>query len=467
MNQAAPPGEQNRKFIKDRVQLSANPCITLFEQQKVSYQELGISPSDPLLDTLEKINQQAEIIRLERKGFRTLQYVGVIQINETTIQILPKIDYDSPAENPLRSNLSSKENAEHTAARNLISMLIYANGMKVHPQTLGALKVAPGGWLDLLTQLFATELLHQIKQGYHRDYVQQEDRLPFVRGRWNIVRQLCRYPDLIEGLDVQYDELLPDTPLNRVFRLAGSQMQPLIRDQKTRNLLADLDEWLQPVQIYPYASIYLNQIQFTRLNERFKAAFDLARLFLTGHSITLLPGKQRAFVFTLDMNRLFEQFVTRLLQSNAKRILPREWQECVIETQGGKTPRYLARPVPTTAKPILQLKPDILIKSHGRPRLIIDMKNKTLPTLNAIQDIAKDDLYQMTIYATHFDCPNVLLLYPRPAHTNTTSPLVLEIEGSPIRIFIATLNLHQPLNQLDGLVDEFRGILTCIHNYAR
>lgn len=467
MNQAAPPGEQKRIFIMDQVQLSANPCITLFEQQKVSYQELGISPSDPLLDTLEKINQQAEIIRLERKGIRALQHVGVIQVNHHTIQILPKIDYDPSVEKTSPITLSPKESEKLTAARNLIHMFIYINGLKLHSQTVGALSTTRAGWLEMLTQLFATELLNQLRQGYHRDYVQQEDRLPFLRGRWNISRQFSHHPNLIEGLDVNYDDFLPDTPLNRVFRLAVRQMQPLSREQSNRNLLADLDDWLHPVQIHPHASLHLDQIHFTRLNERFKAAFDLARLFLTGHSITLLPGKQQAFVFTLDMNQLFERFVTRLLQFNAKRILPREWQECTVETQGGKAPRYLARPHLANAKPVIHLKPDILIKSFGKTRLIIDAKYKNFPDLIAYQNVVKDDLYQMITYATRFECPNVLLIYPRSIQTSPTVPLVLEIEQSPIRVFIATLNLHQPLNKLDGLIKEFREIMTCIHNHSK
>lgn len=467
MNQANSPREQIRQFIQDQVRLSAKSPITLFEHRFVSYEGLDMPPTDPLWEAVEWINKGTEIIRLERKGIRALQYVGVIQVNHHTIQILPKIDYDPIVEKTPSIKLSPKESAELTAARNLIHMFIYVNGLKLHSQTLGALSTTRAGWLEMLTQLFATELLNQLRQGYHRDYVQQEDRLPFLRGRWNISRQFSHHPNLIEGLDVNYDDFLPDTPLNRVFRLVVRQMQPLSREQSTRNLLADLDDWLHPVQIHPHASLHLDQIHFTRLNERFRAAFDLARLFLTGHSITLLPGKQRAFVFTLDMNQLFERFVTRLLQLNAKRILPQEWQECTVETQGGKSPRYLARPHLANAKPVIHLKPDILIKSFGKTRLIIDTKYKNLPDLNTYQNVVKDDLYQMITYATRFECQNVLLIYPRSIQTSPTIPLVLEIEQSPIRVFIATLNLHQPLNKLDGLIKEFREIMTCIHNHSK
>ena len=55
--------------------------ITLFERQTIPYQSLGLTASDPLLEIMERLNQNSgkELIRLERKGLRATQFVGVIQ----------------------------------------------------------------------------------------------------------------------------------------------------------------------------------------------------------------------------------------------------------------------------------------------------------------------------------------------------------------------------------------------------
>lgn len=443
-----------------------NRVITLFEQQAVPYHALGLSSSDPLLEVLERINQDQgkEIIRLERKALRTFQYVGVIQTERCTIQILPKIDYDPRIGTASSSVLLSEKSAEITAARNLIYMLIHTRNLKLHHLTLASLGTVQAGWFEMLTRLFADELLIQLKQGYHLDYVVQEDLLPYLRGRWNVTRQFVRYPDLSGGLDVAYDEYLPDTPLNRIFRLAVRQMQLITRDSENRRRLAELDDLLQPVQIPTSASAYLDKIHFTRLSERFKGAFDLARLFLLGQSVHLLAGAQQAWAFVLDMNQLFEAFVTSLLQSNRIRIIPPQWKETVIETQGGRVPKYLARPNYSNAKPFSQIKPDILIKRGSTPFLIIDAKNKVLSHQPVYASIAEDDLYQMVAYATRLRCPNVLLLYPRAKNTNVI-PFFLDVELSPIRIYVATLNLHQPLDKLDGIIGEFRDILGYVHRH--
>lgn len=72
---------------------------TLFERQTISYQALGLTANDPLLEILERLNQNSgkELIRLERKGLRATQFVGVIQAGGRADQILPKIDCDPEA----------------------------------------------------------------------------------------------------------------------------------------------------------------------------------------------------------------------------------------------------------------------------------------------------------------------------------------------------------------------------------
>jgi 5-methylcytosine-specific restriction enzyme subunit McrC len=228
-------------------------------------------------------------------------------------------------------------------------------------------------------------------------------------------------------------------------------------------MLADLETWLFPIQVPEhFAAADLDRIEFNRLNERFLPAFQLARLFLEGQTVQLLAGGQRAYAFVFDMDRLFEQFVAGLLQSQARRILPEAWLGCQIELQGGKPAKYLVQPVSPAEKPLFQLKPDILLQSMGAPFLIIDTKNKALPLTRPHRAIARQDVYQMLAYATQFRCPNILLLYPRTFGAAQFLPYFLPIEGTSIRLFIATLDLHQPLENLDQLIRDFRGILNDI-----
>jgi 5-methylcytosine-specific restriction enzyme subunit McrC len=206
----------------------------------------------------------------------------------------------------------------------------------------------------------------------------------------------------------------------------------------------------------------LDQVKFNRLNERFYPAFQLARLLLEGLTVQLLAGGQHALAFVFDMDRLFEQFVASFLQTYSRRILPENWRDLPIELRGGLTKRYMVQPTPVSEKPMFPLQPDILLGLPGLPNLIIDTKNKSLPLKQSYRAVAEGDAYQMLAYATQFRCPGILLLYPHTLGAEVFSPRMLMIEQTPIRLFVATLNLHQPLNQISPLIQELRNILYSI-----
>jgi len=448
------------------LELTESKLITLFEHQAVSYELLDITDIDLLLDEIDKINQTAKIdlIKLERKGLRTFQYVGIIQAGSYLIQILPKIDCD-PAGSPEAPNGSlPKEIAVRSAAHNFLHLLRHTHNLKLHHQVLATLYTSSGTWMDMLIHMFTSELMIQFQLGFHQEFVRMEELLPYVRGRWNIARQFSNHPNLVDGLDVSYDDYSPDTNLNRVFHLAVNMLKYVTRDPNNRQRLANLESWLVPVQIPSQLnSSDLDRIEFNRLNERFKPSFLLARLFLEGQTVQLLAGGQRSFALVFDMNRLFEQFVSNILQTYAHRILPSAWIDCQIELQGGSPQRFLIDSPYPSERPLFHLKPDILIKSLGVPLLIIDTKNKGLFDVSSYRDISESDVYQMIAYAELFGCPNILLLYPRTYGAIQNEPYSLSINGTNIRIFVATLDLHQPLDSIDCLVLEIRNLLDYIN----
>ncbi|MGB9799818.1 MAG: McrC family protein [Thermanaerothrix sp.] len=428
------------------------PVVTLFEHQRVSYAELGLDANASILQVLDRLNAQSktDLIVLERTALRTTQYVGILEVPGLTLQILPKIDYEPPT-----GNLSIEE----SAIRNFLLLLLYAQDIRLHQQTLASLRTARGPWLEMMIHLFATELQTQIQQGLHQDYQWCEDSLPYLRGRWNITRQFSHRPNIHQGLEVTYEDYTLDTPLNRFFRWTTHTLRRLSYQPENRRLLAYLEDWLLPVHLPPHLSVYeVERIGFNRLNERFRPAYELALLYLKGLTEQLLPGTQRLLAFVFDMNRLFEAFVTNLILKHQQYLLPPAWQNTKIYVQGGPTIHHLAK-VESSGSPLFRLKPDIIIGDLVQPLLIIDTKNKVLSGSNYAAGVEEEDIYQMVTYALHFRCPHVLLLYPRPkGENNVIPPVSLQIEGQDIRVFVATLDLHQPLDPIDPILRDMRKI---------
>lgn len=434
------------------------PVVTLFEHQRVGYADLGLDINAPSLRALDDLNAQfkTDLIILERTALRATQYVGMLQVPGLTLQILPKIDYE-----PLTERLSPEE----SAVRNFLLLLLYARDIHLHPQTLATLRTTRGPWLDVLTHLFAAELQTQIQQGLHQDYQWREDTLPYLRGRWDVMRQFSRRPNLHQGLEVTHEDYTLDTPFNRLFRWTAHTLARLSLQPENRRRLAYLEDWLQPVHLPSHPNPGdVERIVFNRLNERFRPAYELAVLFLKGFTEQLFHGTQRSVAFVLDMNRLFESFVANVLLKHPHRLLPLTWQDAKIYVQGGPILRYLAT-IETTGSPLFRLKPDIIVGDPVSPFLIIDTKNKALPTSNYAAGVDEGDIYQMVTYALRFRCPQVLLLYPRPKGGKMMFPVPLHIEGQDIRVFIATLDLHQPLDHIEPILRDLRKIFEYIATF--
>lgn len=441
----------------------SSKTLTLFEQRNIEYSQLGLLPEDPLIEALDHLNKQSgrELITLERKSLRTTQFVGVIKVLNYTIQILPKIDTEpeSVLEEIIDSPLYQK--ASLSAAKNFLYMLSYVKSINLHTQSIASLNKSEGSWIELLTRLFATELITQFRAGFHQDYVFREEELPFIRGKWDIAKQYSQKPILSEGLFVQHYDYLPDILLNQVFKFSVHELKRITQDAQNRQLLTLLESWLQPVKLnYRINKEILRDVKFNRVNNRFLPAFELSKMFLEGLSVHLMLGGQRAFAFVFDMNLLFEQFISNYLTKYSQLILPITINEYQIELQAKKTARYLIQPLPKPETPMIRLEPDILIKKDGIPVLIIDTKNKLLTPAKHYRSIAPSDVYQMIAYTTQFNCSSILLLYPQSRFFESKRIKLLSVEGTPINIIIATINLHLPINNKKILVKEFQNIFS-------
>ncbi len=434
------------------------PLVTLFEHQTRSYAELGWGLNHPVLERLGQLNEAcgAQLIRLGHRHLQATQFVGVIRVGETTLQILPKIDFD-PAGNPeARADSPPYQTAVLSATRNLLYLLSYTQNLQIREQEIAPLLAQRSDWFELLTRLLAMNLHTLIKRGLEHAYVQIEETLPVMRGRWQLGRQLTQRPHMRHTFDVSYDEFSPDTRLNQVFRFVVGHLLPRTHDASNRRLLGDLREWLAGVQsLTEISPSHLEQVHFTRLNERFRPAFNLARLFIEHSTLQLTAGQNHTFAFVFDMNRLFEEFVSRFIARYWSRMMPAGWDNVRVSVQSQGQTIYLAERVPGGQK-VFRLVPDLLFtRLSGKPLLIVDTKYKQLDPSHRRLGVAEDDLYQMLAYATRLACPRTMLLYPQAA----TAPRTLtqfETLGQPNHLVVATISVRQRLDRPDRLIQELK-----------
>jgi 5-methylcytosine-specific restriction enzyme subunit McrC len=384
------------------------------------------------------------IIHNGDRELKARQYVGVFRLGDRTVEVLPKM---------YRSSDTATQKQE--AVRNLLYMLEYTNQLSVKQHSLASLSQQDLDWFEILTRLFAMNLLEEWQRGAFRNYQAVSDTLPVLKGKWNLTEQLRR-PERKHLFAVTFDEFTADNQLNRVLRYVVERLYQLTRNFHNRQMLHELQQWMEEVTLLPKISVEdLRLIPITRLNQRFEPLLNLARLFLENESLQLSSGNFQTFAFALDMNKLFEEFVISFISRHRREILPNHLQDCELLPQSVGAVRYLAK---NCNKSVFQLKPDLVMRQNFDFPLIMDTKYKRLKEGDRKLGVSQADFYQMYAYAQRYNCPNVFLIYPQVVGMSELRAR-FAIEGGMITA--ATIDLCGDLSkreERDKLVARLKGL---------
>lgn len=88
------------------------------------------------------------------REIKARQYVGVFRLGDRTVEVLPKMYRSSDA-----------ATQKHEAVRNLLYMLEYTNQLNVKQYALASLSQQDLDWFEILTRLFAMNLLEEWQRG--------------------------------------------------------------------------------------------------------------------------------------------------------------------------------------------------------------------------------------------------------------------------------------------------------------
>ena len=260
--------------------------------------------------------------------------------------------------------------------------------------------------LDLLPALvsfFARTTETTLARGLYHSYREQRDRLVAMRGRVDIARQLAQ-PGVVIPMHCQFTEFTADliensylkAAVSRSLRVAG--VQPIDRRRLMQHLVT-----LEDVGDVRHHHADSDRVVFSRLNEHYKPALRLARLVLANLTLQDATGETQASSFMLDMNELFERFVTeRLRRALRGRLGVKDQHRDRLDED-----RRVA------------IRPDLLFSSQGTAKFVADIKYK-LTDDGAGGRTA--DYYQLLAYTTALDLPEGVLIYCLNAKADSDDP---------------------------------------------
>jgi len=274
---------------------------------------------------------------------------------------------------------------------------------------------------ETLVRHFLSRLEEKIQSGLISDYVDYERNLRTIRGKIalhphiqnNIVRPdriFCRFTEF--SRDILENQVLLWTLLC-IGEVADWTTETM------RRIWAATKE-MHGVSVTPFRKRQFPIFHYHRLNEPYRELHSWSKLFLDMTSFSDKPGDFSFRGFVLNMNNLFENFVTQAFLDNV--------QSYGLEVQ----PRnYLFE------DRAVQIKPDLVLLENGRPIAVVDAKYKRIDD----QNFKNFDVYQVVTYATVLGVDSAFLIYPLQ---ETEESWTGRVTSSPISVSVQTVDFAQP-----------------------
>ena len=361
-----------------------NKTIQVFEHQTL---KVGVEKNFKALhfDALKNYGYRTKekYYSVGHQRIKFSNFVGVIQVKNLTIEILPKADSND--------NNQESKNKWHNA---LISMLQECKLIKLNSITNAKLKLKSATILDLYYEAFITEIEKIARQGLIKSYRNISENINKVKGRINFTQHILKNYLHKERSFVEHKTYDRNNKLNQILLKALMTLERLSNNSnyliRIRKILLDFED-VQEKNITP---TWFDNIHYNRNTDRYRYAIALAKLILLKYSPDLKGGREDVLAIMFDMNTLYENYIYRKLK-----VLQLDSNNPIKEVHGqSRKPFWETRGI----------RPDIILKTKNN-NFVIDTKWKILKCNMP----ADDDLKQMFVYNLHYDSDLSILLYPK------------------------------------------------------
>ena len=351
-------------------------------------------------------------------------HVGALRIGGLAIEIQPKIPLDR-----------------------LLFMISYS----VDPKNWRRLDFDFGERDSLLEAVipgFVAQTRRALRRGLLQGYIAVEDALATVRGRIRFDDQLRDRYGIFPPVEVRYDEFTEDIVENRLLKAALARLGRMrIRSADVRRSLRAFDAALANVSLVEFQPSQLPEIGWTRLNEHYRPAVELAKLILRATSFEVGHGAVRSTSFLVDMNRVFEDFVVIALRESlglSTTTFPQGNERHTLHLDHGGQ---------------IRLKPDISWWQGRECRFVGDVKYKQVDH----RGVKHADIYQLLAYTIAADLPGGLLIYA----AGEASEAVHEIRHLDKRLQVIPLGLTGSPDEILGQIDNVAGRIRMLRAAAQ
>jgi len=357
--------------------------IQVFEYQKLKLGDAKFPDFEERhFDALTKYNEknQNKYYTVIHKGVQFNSFVGVIQIGGLTIEILPKADIDN----------SNSEQQKKKWQSVLLNMLRVCKHITVDNVSETNLSKRYNSILEVYFEMYLNEIENLVKRGLIKKYRRVQSNQLALRGKLmfsqNIQSNLVHKERFYCEHQIYDKEHLLHLVLLKGLKVLDSLVNTHLKDKLNRLLFEFSD----------YKEVNINATHFDKisLNRKtlvYQKSVEIAKMLILNYAPNLNSGNDNMLTLLFDMNKLWEEYIYRILQKHKPEGYKVNFQNHTNFWEHKK------------------IRPDIVIEDEIGKQFVIDTKWKIVDSNNP----SDDDLKQMFAYNLHWDAEKSMLLYPK------------------------------------------------------
>jgi len=370
----------------------SSQTIQIFEHEKLTIYpdewKRQITPRQFELLCQYNDNNQNKYFTIIRNGVKFNQYVGVIQIGNLTIEILPKADKKGFRDD-------DKDLKIHSWRLVLLKMLKVCGILKVDAVTEANLRKRHNSLLDLYFEIHLNEIENLLRQGLVKKYRSQKNNINFLKGQIqfskNIQENLIHQERFYTKHQTYDFEHLLNQILIKGLRVLNDISSNLLIKDRINRILFDFPE-IKEINI---TASSFEKLNINRKSEKYSEAIKIAKMIILNYSPDIIRGQENMLALLFDMNDLWEKYIYKMLKKD--------------EDDSYSVSYHNVQNFWNTRR----IEPDIILEKDGAT-YIIDTKWKII----APNYPSDDDLKQMYAYNMYWDAPKSMLLYPKSEEIN-------------------------------------------------